>query len=108
MITCRECGQPVNSDAAACPKCGVSPQKQSMKWLWVPVGLVTAFVFYLANGMIDATSWGPDEKSEKRAAIRICWEEQRRKSLTPGEVLSIASACERMEREFLQRFGVRP
>lgn len=79
-----------------------------MTWLWVPVGLIAAFVFYLANGMVDATSWTPDEKSQKRSTIEQCRKEQARKSLTPGEAQFIAGACETMEREFEEKFGVKP
>lgn len=111
MITCRECGQPVSSEAAACPECGVSPQKQSTNWLWVPVGLVAAFVLFLVFGSFARLS-PPDpeleEQSRKRLAIELCWKEQARKSLTPGEARFIAGACETMEREFEDKYRVKP
>lgn len=108
MITCRECGQPVSTEASACPQCGASPRTRARKWAWVPLGLLGAAVAFLGFGALISNTPEGEERSRKRAAIELCWKEQERKSLAPGEARFIAGACETMERDFLQKFGVRP
>lgn len=50
----------------------------------------------------------PEAKAKHRARdkINLCWEEQRRKSLTPADQRFIASVCEKLEAEFVRDYGV--
>lgn len=52
--------------------------------------------------------FGDEEKSKARRVIETCWGEQERKSLSAGEAQFIAGACERMEDEFLRKYGHKP
>lgn len=49
--TCKDCGNTVSTDAAACPKCG-APIKKKTSWLTLTVGAVFAFLF-LSVIMVD-------------------------------------------------------
>jgi len=74
-----------------------------LAWLiGVPVGL---FVLML---IIGALSGPPDEKSRARDTIELCWSDHAKKSLDPSTARLVASTCERLEAEFLQRYGVKP
>lgn len=66
LISCRECGGPVSSKASSCPKCGAKVPKFKW-WLWVPLGLVIAFIGY---GMSI-----PEHVADARAKRRICEEQ---------------------------------
>ncbi|WP_323142806.1 hypothetical protein [Massilia phyllosphaerae] len=48
------------------------------------------------------------EKSVARLAISNCWDDQSKKSLEPGEARFIAMACEKMENDFITKYGVKP
>lgn len=50
----------------------------------------------------------PSEKARARDAIDLCWKEQSRKSLDPGSARFVAGACELMEDQFRQKYGVNP
>lgn len=104
LTTCKECGSQISTQARACPKCGAKVPRFKW-WLWVPLGLVAAFLGF--GALVDN---GPQakEKSTQRAAIKLCWEEQSRKSLDPASQRFVAGACEMMERRFEQAYGVRP
>lgn len=41
-------------------------------------------------------------------AIKICWEEQARKSLDPSTARYAASLCEELERRYTQKHGRKP
>lgn len=84
------------------PVPGVKPFKW---WLWLPLGAVVALFIY---GSILSNSPEGQEKSRQRAAIEYCWQEQARKSLDSGTKEFVAGACERMERDFIAAWGVRP
>lgn len=47
MMSCRECGKELSDLAKVCPHCG-APNRDRVKpfkwWLWVPLGLVAAFL----------------------------------------------------------------
>lgn len=117
LIACLECHKEISDKAAACPHCGApvsanSPaavKKKSsglLKWvLGVPVGL---FVVVIVFGSLKANTPEGQAKARARDAIDLCWSEQKRKSLAPGESQFVAAACERMESDFLSKYGVRP
>lgn len=128
LISCPECGKQVSDAAAACPNCAYPlsraptsapgyeprrrqppPPKKSMgifpKILLTFAGLFAALVVL---GMVVGSTPEGKEKAQKRAAIDMCWDEQKRKSLAPGSQRFIAGTCEMMENDFAQRFGHRP
>lgn len=45
LIPCKECGEQISSTAKTCPKCGAKVPHLKW-WLWVPVGLVVAFLAF--------------------------------------------------------------
>lgn len=104
LINCKECGTEVSTTAKACPKCGARVPKTKW-WLWAPLGLGAAF---LTMGAVIGSSPQGQERSRARAAIDLCWEEQERKSLDSGSQRFIAGACEMMESEFRNKYGVNP
>lgn len=71
---------------------------------WFFGGLLLVFVAWAA--IKGATT--DDGRDQARAAIKMCWEEQRRASHAPAEARFAAGACEMMERDFEGRYGVRP
>ena len=72
-------------------------------------GLVGLFVFVFLIFFIKACN-DPTigERGNAQSAIELCWKEQGRKSLTPGEQRFIAGACEKMEEKFEAKYGVKP
>lgn len=115
LISCRECGNQVSTEANACPKCGATVSKTKIAipkieesktkwWLWIPLGLVGAFF------LIGLSSNSPEAEAKFRAreAIDLCWDEQKRKSLDAQSQRFIASACEKMERDFELKFRHKP
>lgn len=68
-------------------------------------GLVAAFVMW---ALLRTPSPGQNEKARKRDAIALCWDDQRKKSNTPEVARFIAGACEKMEADFLAKYGVKP
>ncbi len=76
-----------------------------MKWWMWPLGAVGLFVAY---AMLRTPSPEDAAKSRARAAIGLCWEDQKRKSLDPATARFVASTCEQMERDFKSRYGVSP
>jgi len=104
LVDCKECGNEVSSTASACPKCGAKVKKAKL-WFWIPLGLVAGF---LVLGAIVGASADGKERSIDRRAIELCWDEQQKKSLDPGSQRFIASSCEMMERQFQEKYGIRP
>lgn len=104
LISCHECGAEMSDQAAACPRCN-APRQKSKAWLWLAGGLAgIAVLFVLSAG----NSPQANEKAKARRAIDLCWEDQRRKSLSAGTQQFIAGACEQMESRFVQKYGHRP
>jgi len=54
LITCKECGGKVSSNAATCPSCGAKPPKKTSAFTWIVGGL---FAFVVAK----CTFSGADE-----------------------------------------------
>lgn len=104
LIKCKECGNDVSDKAKTCPKCGAKVTRPSV-FLYLLGFLVVGFGVMMLIGMSDPKG---AEKSQARRAIEICWQEHERKSLAPADKRFIASACEKMERDFTSLFGVRP
>jgi hypothetical protein len=73
--------------------------------LGVPAGL---FVLLVIVGSLLPNSEQSESKAKDRAAIKLCWQEQSRKSLDPGSARFLASACEMMERDFRGKYKLEP
>lgn len=71
---------------------------------WI-VGIVVVFLLF---GAVAGNSPQAKEKAKARAAIDLCWEEQKRKSIDPSAQRFVAAACESMEDRFVKDFGHRP
>lgn len=123
LIACWECGKEISDSAAVCPHCGAAakaapgaapaPSVQAaetpskggwLKWvLGVPAALLAAFLLF---GALQ-----PDnpEKTQARRAHAQCLDElasaDRARNGASG---FIAGTCERMRRDFRERYGVDP
>lgn len=105
LVPCKECGTEMSSTAKACPKCGAKPPSGPKWWLWVPLGLVVAFILF---GATVADTPEAQERARERRAIELCWDEQKRKSLDPSAQRFVAGACEMMEQRFREKHGRNP
>ena len=108
MTTCPECNKEISDQAKACPSCGAS---KPFSWFWIKVVLgVPAGLFALVMiiGSCTPKSSVSDAKASDRAAIKLCWEDQSRKSLDPGSARFVASTCENMERNFRGKYNAQP
>ena len=112
IITCPECNKEISDQAKACPFCGA---KKPASWLWlkllvgIPVGLFVLMMIVGTWASSSSSSSGASgSKSNDRAAIKLCWEQQSRKSLDPGSARFVASTCENMERDFRGKYNLNP
>lgn len=48
------------------------------------------------------------ERDNAEAAIKLCWEEQAKKSNTPDMARFVAGACETMEDRFVKKYNRKP
>ncbi len=72
-----------------------------LKWvIGVPVGLFALFL------VVGRTS--NDPKTQARRTIETCWDDQGKKSLDPATARFVAGTCERLEADFMAKYGVRP
>jgi hypothetical protein len=104
LILCNECGHQISTDAKACPKCGARRRKTKW-WLWILFAAVAAFFLF---GAIQSNSPQGKAKAHDRRVIDLCWDEHKRPSLDTGSQRFIASTCEKLEREFVSKYGVNP
>jgi hypothetical protein len=117
LVKCSECGAAVSSEAATCIKCGapcarfVEPKK-SAGWNNLAVifmACVIAFVglaSYLPKAERDPAQEAKAEaKWRLEQTIKLCWEEQARKSLSPATQRFIAGACEQGEEDYRSKYG---
>lgn len=81
----------------------------TMKTLLVKTVIVLAALFILFT-LVAALTYSPKDKamSDDRIGIKVCWDGQSKKSLTPEQARFIASACEEMETKFRAKYGVTP
>jgi len=104
LIKCMECKADISNKAQACPKCGAKPPK-SRAILYALLALPVLFFIWAM-----ARTPSPEEKarSSARAAIDLCWKEQKKKSNDAQDAQFIAGACELMESRFEDEFGRKP
>ena len=77
-----------------------------MKQFAIWAGLaVLAFVAYALNREVSQEEKG---KIHFRDTIEQCWTEQKQKSLPPDQARFIAGACEKLERDFKEKYKVNP
>ena len=58
--------------------------------------------------LIGLSVEGGEERRTVRDAIDLCWQDQQRKSNAPDIARFIAGACEKMENDFRNKYGVNP
>lgn len=132
---CPNCSNECRLDASTCQKCGASfgaggwqptPYKPTPKpsveptetdakaksgggvWRWV-LGLpVAGFVLLMLIGSCAGNSPEGKERASSRDAIKYCWDEQSKKSLSGSTARLVAGACEKMESDFKARWGRNP
>lgn len=70
---------------------------------------VLIFIFALLV-FISTLPQSPEdkEKASERGAIDYCWQSYDKKSNSYGQQRFIAGACEKMEADFLTKWGVKP
>lgn len=109
IITCPECNKEISDQAKACPHCGA---KKPTDWFWlklllgIPVGLF--LLVMLIGSCTPKAGTESDSKAQDRRVIKLCWEEQSRKSLDPGAARYAAGMCENMERDFRGKYNQNP
>lgn len=125
LVPCQECGKQISSAATACPTCGHPqtaqpapdkypkpqrpPEPEGMGI--IPKAIIGAITIFILVLVFDAIRGGDPAAAERRraqGAIELCWEEQQRKSLAPGDARFIAGACEQMEAKYIKNYGSRP
>jgi hypothetical protein len=106
LITCKECGNEVSSEAKACPKCGARVKRRSLAWLWVlivPLGIFVVFAIIGGNDPKIQTM-GHD-----RRVYEQCMKEFNDELLDRNARQTIiAPVCLRMREEFRRKYGREP
>lgn len=77
-----------------------------MKYIVFNVGI--AIGLFVALHMLGCSSPAQEAKNKSRMAIKMCWKDYERKSLTEAEKRFIASTCEMMEQKFADTDRVKP
>lgn len=73
------------------------------------LGIVGILIFiFIIFAMQVSNSPEAEEKYKERQAIKWCWDQQGKKSNEPGTARFIAGACEKMENDYLNKWGVKP
>jgi hypothetical protein len=98
----RDGGLPVDHPSIDPPAIVRAP---STWWLLLLLPLALG-IYFLALGF--ALPISEDPKSAERDAIKFCWKDQARKSLTPAEQRFVAKTCEQREADFRQAYRVEP
>lgn len=129
LVPCHECGVTISSEASACIKCGApirekrwvepdppsplpfsrmnTPPPEMTRRLWPWLAGVPVALFFAA-GFFRDSSPEERERSQARDVIRLCWQDQERKSVAPDTQRLIARMCEDMEADFAQKYGTKP
>ncbi|WP_313571073.1 hypothetical protein [Comamonas terrigena] len=130
---CPNCISECKLDASTCQMCGAdfmtggwkpTPYKPTPRpssdptetkaksggriWKWilgVPVG---GFVLMMVIGSCAGNSPEGKERANSRDAIKFCWSEQSKKSLSDSTARFVAGTCEKMESDFKARWGSNP
>lgn len=70
--------------------------------------IIIAFVAFISFGLFLSSTEAGRAKSDDREAISLCWDGYAKKSLPYEQKLFIAKACETMENDFKQKYGLKP
>lgn len=79
--------------------------KASKCLLGISLGLLGSLIASNVNAEVPSKD---QEKAKARQVISVCWSDYEKKSLDPGTKRFVASTCEKLERDFVQKFGHRP
>jgi hypothetical protein len=74
-------------------------------WILIPVLLFVAFLIF---GATVGETPEAREKQKAREVIKLCWQDQSRKSLPPDTARIVASMCEKMEDDFRAKYRSNP
>jgi hypothetical protein len=66
-----------------------------------------AFAILISLYLIGSTV-GDDGQTDERAAIKLCWEKQSKKSFDPATARFAAQVCEYMEDEYKKKWRMKP
>ncbi|MEQ4644684.1 hypothetical protein ACIS7S_12075 [Providencia sp. DFU6] len=72
------------------------------------LAIIILVVAFLGFGAFVSSTPEGKEKSKARDAIKYCWSEYDKKSITDEQKRFIAGACEKMESDFRSNYGVNP
>jgi thiamine biosynthesis protein ThiC len=73
--------------------------------LYALLGLPIIFVTW---AIVRTPSTEEVAMSEARLSIEMCWDDQKTKSYDPSTARFVASACEKMERDYRAKYGRNP
>lgn len=71
-------------------------------------GIITLILF--ASVLTGCGEPSPEQKAkdQARGAIKICWQDYNKKSLDPGTKRFVARVCEKMEKDFRDKYHLEP
>jgi hypothetical protein len=86
------------------------PERKKRLGVLPKIGIFVVAVFgaFLLFGGISGRDPATAERWRAADAIDLCWEEQKRKSLSPNSQQFVAGTCEMMENDFRQKYGRNP
>ncbi|MCO5110030.1 MAG: hypothetical protein M9929_04185 [Burkholderiaceae bacterium] len=105
LVTCRECGGTVSSEAQNCPSCGVRVKPKAKIWRWVFGVPVALFALVMAIGAMNSNP----EKNQARRAYEMCQDSLASADRARNGTASfVAGTCEKMRQDFVNKYGVNP
>ncbi|RYG99083.1 MAG: zinc-ribbon domain-containing protein [Alphaproteobacteria bacterium] len=124
LIKCSECSKEISDKAMACPGCGapiiaaaIRATSSAPKTTNKNIGCGTVLVafpilgvlfFAILMAMNPEDSAVKKERQNAQSSIDLCWKDYERKSFDPSTKRFIASACEKMESDYEQKYGRAP
>lgn len=105
LISCRECGKDVSTEAVNCPSCGARVAPQSSAWKWVIGVPVACFAAFMLLGVLNSNP----EKSHDRLVYETCMDSVAAADRArDGTARFVASTCEKMRSDFVNKYGSTP
>jgi predicted nucleic acid-binding Zn ribbon protein len=108
LIACPECSAAISDMAKACPSCGARVAKDQRIAKRVAVCVFAGVMIFFLIGVMHKPSPEEIALDSDRAAIKLCWSDQGRKSLDPPTARFVASACEHLEAAFRAKYNRAP